>query len=156
MLVYASIRMKSGDLVVLSPEMNMKWCHGVPEGPGAPADLRVSLVFRHCTKYWIRQLPDKTWEQCKRSASGEDGAWTSLNGSKDGEDEDQEVRLIERRRQAAAKIGEQGRQKRGETKTSNQHQRPDGAERSFKQSSTSQTAAPCEGQDHFPSGKQRH
>ena len=54
MLIYASILMKSGDLVVLSPEVNMKWCHGVPEDPGAPAGLRVSLVFRHCTKYWKR------------------------------------------------------------------------------------------------------
>ena len=81
MLVYASILMKSGDLVVLSPEVNMKWCHGVPEDLGAPNDLRVSLVFRHCTKYWIRQLPDRTWEQCKRSASGEDGPWTWLKRS---------------------------------------------------------------------------
>ena len=54
MIIYATILMKSGDLVALSPEMNMKWCHGVPEDPGAPADVRVSLVFRHCTKYWIR------------------------------------------------------------------------------------------------------
>ena len=114
MLIYASILMESGDLVVLSPEVNMKWCHGVPEDLGAPNDLRVSLVFRHCTKYWIRQLPDRTWEQCKRSATGEDGPWTPLNSSKDGEDDDQEVRLVERRRQAAAKIEEQqGSQKRG-------------------------------------------
>ena len=119
MLIYASINMKSGDLVVLSPEVNTKWCHGVPQDPGAPADLRVSLVFRHCTKYWIRQLPDRTWEQCKRSATGEDGPWTPLNSSKDGEDDDQEVRLVERRRQAAAKIEEQqGSQKRGRKRPS--------------------------------------
>ena len=44
MLIYASILMKSGDLVVLSPEVNMKWCHGVPEDLGAAADLRVLSV----------------------------------------------------------------------------------------------------------------
>ena len=119
MVVYASILMKSGDLVVLSPEVNMKWRHGVPEDLGAPADLRVSLVFRHCTKYWIRQLPARTWQQCKRSATGEDEPWTPVNSSKDGEDDDQEVRLIERRRQAAAKIEEQqGSQKRGRKRPS--------------------------------------
>ena len=73
MLIYASILMQSGDLVALSPDMNMKWCHGVPEDPEAPASLRISLVFRHCTKYWIRQLPDRTWELRQRDADGQDG-----------------------------------------------------------------------------------
>jgi hypothetical protein len=122
MLIYADIFMKSGDLVVLSPEMNMKWCHGVPEDPAVPADLRVSLVFRHCTKYWIRQLPDRTWEQCRRSATGDNGPWMPLKSSKDGEGDDQELRLSERRRQAAAKIKEQGIQKRGKRGASTRSQ----------------------------------
>eukprot|EP00959_Pyramimonas_sp_CCMP1952_P409365 8579180-Pyramimonas_sp.AAC.1 len=73
MLIYADIRMSSGDLVAMSPEMNARFCRGVPEDCHAPAALRISLVFRHCTKYWIRQLPDRTWELRQRGADGQDG-----------------------------------------------------------------------------------
>ena len=70
MLIYSDIRMESGDLVVLSPTMNSDFSHGVPEDPEAPPSLRISLVFRHSTKHWIRQLPDKTWDQCQRGSEG--------------------------------------------------------------------------------------
>ena len=112
MQIYMDIRMLSGDLVVLSPRMNMELCHGVPEEPEAPAGLRISLVFRHCTKYWIRQLHDNTWELCQRSASGKDGAWTRLAASKDGESDDIEARLLGRRQHAAAVIEGQPNPKR--------------------------------------------
>ena len=124
MRIYADIRMNSGDLVVLSPEMSARFCHGVPEDPDAPAALRISLVFRHCTKYWIRQLPDKTWEQCRRGADGQDGPWKPLIGPKDGESDDREARLTERRRIAAAKLSNQHTQKRGKRKRSTSSQPP--------------------------------
>ena len=114
MQIYVDIRMLSGDLVVLSPRMNMELCHGVPEDPEAPAGLRISLVFRHCTKYWMRQLHDNAWELCQRSASGKDGPWKPLPSSKDGEVDDIEARLLGRRQHAAARILEkQLKPKRG-------------------------------------------
>jgi hypothetical protein len=86
----------------------------VPEDPEAPAGLRISLVFRHCTKYWMRQLHDNTWELCQRSASGKDGPWEPLPSSKDGESDDVEARLLGRRQHAAARILEkQLKPKRG-------------------------------------------
>ena len=122
MLIYADIRMNSGDLVVLSPDMSVRFCHGVPEDPGAPAALRISLVFRHCTKYWIRQLPDRTWELRQRGADGQDGTWKPISASKDGEGDDQAARLTERRRQAAAKIEDQRAHKRGKKRRSTSSQ----------------------------------
>ena len=121
MLIYADIRMNSGDLVVLSPDMSVRFCHGVPEDPGAPAALRISLVFRHCTKFWIRQLPDRTWELRQRGADGQDGTWKPIS-AKHGEGDDQAARLTERRRQAAAKIEDQRAHKRGKKRRSTSSQ----------------------------------
>lgn len=60
----------SSDIVVLSPRMNSEMCRGVPKDPRASDDLRISLVLRHCTKYWISQLHDDMWELCQRNARG--------------------------------------------------------------------------------------
>ena len=87
-----------------------------------PAALRISLVFRHCTKYWIRQLPDRTWELRQRGADGQDGTWKPISASKDGEGDDQAARLTERRRQAAAKIEDQRAHKRGKKRRSTSSQ----------------------------------
>ena len=107
MQILADTHMQAGDLVVLSPYMNTRCCHGVPEEPDTVACLRVSLVFRHCTKHWIRQLPDKTWQVCQRDAEGRDGPWKSLARSKDNEGDDIDQRLAQRRRRAAATIQDQ-------------------------------------------------
>ena len=93
-------------------------CHGVPQDPEAPDSLRISLAFGHCTKYWIRQLPDRTWELCQRNADGKEGPWKPLSGSKDGESDDGAARLTQRRPQVTAKIEGQRTQKRGKKRRS--------------------------------------
>lgn len=129
MHIYDDILMHSGDLVVLSSTMNTELCHGVPEDLHAPEGLRISLVFRHCTKYWIRQLHDSTWELCRRNGKGRYGTWKPLPASKDREGADVEVRLSLRRSQAAAVIESQ-RQRRiqrqmrkTQTKSAQMHKR---------------------------------
>ena len=51
--VLKSIPMQPGDLVRLSPLLNMKTAHMVPKDPSIK-DLRISLVFRHCDKRWVK------------------------------------------------------------------------------------------------------
>ena len=110
MNIYEDIRMKSGDLVVLSPSMNQNWGHGVPEDSSA-TELRISLVFRHCTKYLIRQLEDKTWEESKLNKNGQYSKWKALSASKDGEPIDQSERMALRRQQAQRKLEQQAEQR---------------------------------------------
>lgn len=117
MNIYEDIRMSSGDLVVLTPNMNQNWGHGVPEDSSA-TELRISLVFRHCTKYWIRQLEDKTWEESQRHNKGQEGKWKALSASKDGEPDDPSERMALRRQQAQQKLEQQAEQRRAKEERS--------------------------------------
>ena len=77
MLIYEDFAMHSGDLVVIPPKTNRDYGHGVYKDPSADR-LRVSIVFRHVDKHWVRKLEDGTWEHCSRDSHGDDGPWAPL------------------------------------------------------------------------------
>ena len=76
---YADIVMRSGDLVILPPDINSAFGHGVCQEAGVNG-LRVSVAFRHVDKHWVRKRPagDGCWEHCSRSVAGVDGPWQPL------------------------------------------------------------------------------
>ena len=45
--------MHPGDMVRLNPRLNEKTAHLVPKDPTI-TELRISLVFRHCDKRWVK------------------------------------------------------------------------------------------------------
>ena len=45
--------MTAGSLIVLSPTLNTALAHGVPKDSSV-TDLRISLVFRHCDRNWVK------------------------------------------------------------------------------------------------------
>ena len=45
--------MTAGSLIVLSPTLNTALVHGVPKDSSI-TDLRISLVFRHCDRNWVK------------------------------------------------------------------------------------------------------
>ena len=45
--------MTAGSLIVLSPTLNTALAHGVPKDSSI-TDLRISLVFRHCDRNWVK------------------------------------------------------------------------------------------------------
>ena len=45
--------MQPGDGVQLSPLLNTSTAHMVPKDPSI-MELRISLVFRHCDKRWVK------------------------------------------------------------------------------------------------------
>ena len=51
--ILRSIPMHPGDMVRLSPRLNEKTAHLVPKDPTI-TELRISLVFRHCDKRWVK------------------------------------------------------------------------------------------------------
>lgn len=51
--VLKAIPMHEGDLVRLSPKLNMETAHMVPKDPSI-TELRISLVFRHCDKRYVK------------------------------------------------------------------------------------------------------
>ena len=51
--VLRSIPMEHGDVVALSPLLNTFTAHMVPKDPEIK-DLRISLVFRHCDKRYVK------------------------------------------------------------------------------------------------------
>ena len=53
--------MSPGDLFVLTPEANVNYSHCVPKDPTV-TELRVSLVFRHVTKHWIKEVDGGEFE----------------------------------------------------------------------------------------------
>ena len=73
--------LSSGDLVVLPPHVNATTVHGVPCEPEV-MEKRVSLVFRHVTKHWIRYSirEDRSvfWEICDVDINGREGRWKLL------------------------------------------------------------------------------
>jgi hypothetical protein len=60
--------MKSGDLVVLSPQANTTTVHGFPYEPEV-LEKHVSLAFRHVTRNWVFQ-EDGIWKSYKVRADG--------------------------------------------------------------------------------------
>ena len=51
--VLKAIPMRTGDLVRLTPLLNTSTAHMVPKDPSI-TELRISLVFRHCDKRWVK------------------------------------------------------------------------------------------------------
>ena len=51
--VLKEVPMLTGDLIRLSPLLNTKTLHMVPKDPRV-TELRISLVFRHCDKRWVK------------------------------------------------------------------------------------------------------
>ena len=53
--------MYPGDLFVLTPEINAKYSHCVPKDPRV-TELRISLVFRHVTRDWVKEVDGGMYE----------------------------------------------------------------------------------------------
>jgi alkylated DNA repair dioxygenase AlkB len=64
--------MHPGDMFVLTPEVNAKYSHCVPKDR-AVTQLRISLVFRHVTKHWVKEVDADVYE------------YYSIEGDKTGE-----------------------------------------------------------------------
>lgn len=72
--VLKSIPMETGDVVRLTPLLNASTAHMVPKDPSV-TELRISLVFRHCDKRWVKpneyhydmvqrgRVGNKTWHK---------------------------------------------------------------------------------------------
>ena len=69
--------MHPGDLFVLTPEANVKYSHCVPRDPTV-GHLRISLVFRHVTKHWIKEVNAGVYEYYSVTG-GERGAVTTVS-----------------------------------------------------------------------------
>ena len=71
--IVKEIPMPSGSMVVLHPEINTQFAHGVPQDR-LITELRISLVLRHCDRNWVK--PGKYYYRV--APSGKKGAQTPI------------------------------------------------------------------------------